>query len=73
MCNIEFKLNKETMDQKIVFIAGHARGGSTLLTMLLGQQRGFFAAGELKQFWQGGFIDNELCTCSGSFWWMEWC
>ena len=51
------------MDQKIVFIAGHTRGGSTLLTMLLGQQNGFFAGGELKRFWKGGYIENELCTC----------
>jgi len=51
------------MERKIIFIAGHNRGGSTLLTMLLGQQKGYFAAGELKRIWQGGFIDNELCTC----------
>lgn len=51
------------MERKIGFIAGHMRGGSTLLTLLLGQQEGFFPAGELHRFWNGGFLENELCTC----------
>lgn len=55
------------MDQKIVFIAGHTRGGSTLLSMLLGQQNDFFAAGELHRIWRAGFLNNELCTCGKPF------
>ncbi|OQY35931.1 MAG: hypothetical protein B6I38_00800 [Anaerolineaceae bacterium 4572_5.1] len=61
------ELSGETMTKKIVFIAGHMRGGSTLLSMLLGQQKGFFAAGELNRIWDGGFTNNELCTCGKPF------
>lgn len=55
------------MDNKVLFISGHNRGGSTLLTVLLGQQKDFFPAGELQRIWDGGFIDNELCTCGEPF------
>lgn len=47
---------------KTVYIAGWMRSGSTLLTRLLGAQRGAFAIGELRGFWRdtgrGG-----LCSC----------
>lgn len=55
------------MKKKIAFVAGHTRGGTTLLTLLLGQQKGFFPAGELKRIWQAGFVNNELCTCGVPF------
>lgn len=55
------------MKKKVAFIAGHMRGGSTLLSMLLGQQEGYFAAGELNRLWRGGFLNNELCTCGKPF------
>jgi hypothetical protein len=55
------------MSGKVAFIAGHKRGGSTLLTLLLGQQEGYFPAGELNRIWQGGFLHNELCTCGKPF------
>jgi hypothetical protein len=55
------------MKDKIAFIAGHTRGGSTLLSILLGQQADTFAAGELHRIWRAGFLDNELCTCGKPF------
>ena len=49
--------------QKIVMIAGSGRSGSTLLSQLLGEIDGWFAAGELKYLWDAGFGRNQHCAC----------
>ena len=54
-------------DVKVLYIAGVGRSGSTLLGNILGQQDGFFNAGELHWIWQRGFMDNELCGCDTPF------
>lgn len=52
---------------KVLYIAGVGRSGSTLIGNILGQQDGFFNAGELHWIWQRGFMDNELCGCNTPF------
>lgn len=52
---------------KVLFIAGPGRSGSTLLDMLLGQINGFYSTGELRFIWGRGFAQNELCGCRKPF------
>jgi hypothetical protein len=46
---------------KVVYLLGAARSGTSLLTSLLGEIPGFFAAAEMRLLW-GGF-DTRLCGC----------
>jgi hypothetical protein len=46
---------------KVVYILGSSRSGSTLLTSLLGEIGGFFAAAELSLIWQG--LEERTCGC----------
>lgn len=48
---------------KVLFVAGTARSGSTLLDRLLGEIPGFAAVGELRYLWQRGLVENRLCGC----------
>ena len=52
---------------KVIFIAGPGRSGSTLLDMLLGQINGFYSTGELRFIWSRGFGQNQLCGCGKPF------
>ena len=52
---------------KVLFIAGAGRSGSTLLDMLLGQINGFYSTGELRFVWGRGFAQNQLCGCGKPF------
>ena len=52
---------------KVLFIAGLGRSGSTLLDMLLGQIDGFCSTGELRFIWDRGFGQNQLCGCGKPF------
>lgn len=47
----------------VLYIAGWGRSGSTLLTAVLGQLRGCFAAGELRSLWGRGLVQRRLCSC----------
>ena len=46
-----------------VYIVGWGRSGSTLLTAVLGELDGAFAAGELRMLWGRGAIGRRLCGC----------
>jgi hypothetical protein len=48
---------------RVVFVAGWARSGSTLLGNLLGQVEGCFFAGELRFFAERAWRENRLCGC----------
>ena len=48
---------------RVLYLAGSGRSGSTLLTTILGQLAGFFAAGELRYLWQRGVLENRPCGC----------
>lgn len=45
----------------VVYIVGTPRSGSTLLTSLLGQRPGWFAAGEIRLMWKE--LDTRRCGC----------
>ena len=51
----------------VLFIAGWGRSGSTLLARLLGQVPGVFSAGELRDVWLRGAIEDRLCGCGETF------
>src|SRR6266511_818824 len=51
----------------VVFIAGYARCGSTLLERILGQIDGFKSFGELRHVWFRSFGENQLCGCGRPF------
>ncbi len=58
---------------KVLFAAGAARSGTTLLDRLLGEVPGFAAVGELRYLWERGLVEQRLCGCgvpvaSCSFW-----
>ncbi|MEV7226897.1 sulfotransferase [Polymorphospora sp. NPDC051019] len=52
---------------RVLYLAGSGRSGSTLLTTVLGQLDGCFAAGELRYLWQRGILDNRPCGCGAPF------
>src|SRR6056297_3206806 len=53
--------------QKVIFIGGCSRSGSTLLGRLLNQVDGFFHVGELHQIWKKCFGQNWSCECGELF------
>lgn len=48
---------------KLVYIAGYGRSGSTLLSIMLGQQREIFGAGEIITLARHVWENNEYCSC----------
>jgi hypothetical protein len=52
---------------KVLYIAGANRSGSTILHNILGQLDGFWAAGQVRDIWEQGFIKNRLCGCGIPF------
>ncbi len=53
--------------QKILFIGGLGRSGSTLIEKLLNEMQDAFAIGESVHLWERGVRDNELCGCGEAF------
>jgi hypothetical protein len=51
----------------VVFIAGWGRSGSTLLDRVLGRVDGVMPAGELRELWRRGLVENRLCGCGEQF------
>ncbi len=52
---------------KVAYIGGLGRSGSTLLDRMLGQLPGFHSAGEIRDLWQRGLVENRLCGCGLAF------
>lgn len=52
---------------RVLFVAGTGRSGSTLVTTILGQLPGVFAAGELRFLWQRGAVQDQRCGCGERF------
>lgn len=48
---------------EVLYITGWGRSGSTLLTALLADVPGVFAAGELRYIWERGYLERRLCGC----------
>ena len=51
------------MTQKVLYIGGFGRSGSTLVERILGQLPGFCSAGEIVFLWQRGLLERQLCGC----------
>lgn len=52
---------------KIVYIAGYQRSGSTILHNLLAQADGFVGIGEATNIWVGRFKNDGQCSCGSEF------
>ena len=48
-------------------IGGWGRCGSTLVDMMLGQLPGFVSAGEVRELWLRGILENRPCGCGVPF------
>src|SRR6266516_3342272 len=56
-----------TTAQRVVYIAGLGRSGSTLLERLLGELPGVCAVGEVVHMWRRSIVDDERCGCGEPF------
>lgn len=52
---------------RVLVIGGWGRCGSTLLDMMLGQVDGFVSAGEVRELWLRGCVENRPCGCGAAF------
>lgn len=55
------------MPERVLYIGGRHRSGSTLLDLMLGQAPSLFAAGELRWIWRKGLVENRRCGCGTPF------
>lgn len=53
--------------RRVLFIGGWGRSGSTLLDRILGQIEGMFSAGEIREIWERGCLQNRPCGCDEPF------
>jgi hypothetical protein len=62
--NEDSTLNRRDLNSErvtIVYLVGAARSGTSLLTSLLGELDGVFAAAEMRLLWRG--YDTRMCGC----------
>jgi hypothetical protein len=52
---------------RVLFIGGWGRCGSTLLDLMLGQIPGLVSAGEVREIWLRGCVENRPCGCGRPF------
>ncbi|HEY7717535.1 MAG TPA: sulfotransferase [Pedococcus sp.] len=52
---------------RVLYVAGSGRSGSTVMTTVLGQLPGMFAAGEVRYLWERGVQHDHLCGCGRPF------
>jgi hypothetical protein len=48
---------------RVLYILGHARSGSTILDILLGNHPQIVSTGELTHFYEHAFLDPQYCSC----------
>ena len=53
---------------KVLYLAGWGRSGSTLLSNILGEVKGFVSTGEIYYLWERGALENKVCGCGQPFW-----
>ncbi|HZE33974.1 MAG TPA: sulfotransferase [Actinoallomurus sp.] len=58
---------RSTSEIPVVFIAGHGRSGSTLVSRVLGHVPGLCSVGELRYLWEQGVRKNQRCGCGERF------
>jgi hypothetical protein len=49
--------------QKVLFIMGMTRSGSTVVDNVLGEVDGFFSGGEIRLIWKRGVLEHRGCGC----------
>jgi len=47
----------------VLYLAGAGRSGGTIVSSILGNQPGFFYAGELRDLWTSGLRHEKMCGC----------
>jgi hypothetical protein len=52
---------------RVLYVGGWGRSGSTLLDLMLGQAPGVLSAGEIREIWQSGLVENRPCGCERPF------
>jgi hypothetical protein len=52
---------------RVQYIGGWGRSGSTMLDLMLGQAPDVFSAGEVREIWESGLVENRLCGCEQPF------
>ena len=51
------------MLEKIIYVTGYGRSGSTLLDMMLGSDPDTFGAGEMSTICRHVWPNDEFCAC----------
>jgi len=52
---------------RVLVVGGWGRCGSTLLDMMLGEVDGFVSAGEVRELWLRGCVEDRPCGCGDAF------
>lgn len=52
---------------RVLYVGGAGRSGTTIVSTILGQSPGVFAAGELRYTWERGFDQDHRCGCGEPF------
>ncbi len=66
-CSLAAMAGKDAPGLSVLFIGGHSRSGSTLLSRLLGHRPSMVSVGELTFIGSRGHRDNQLCGCGTPF------
>ncbi len=53
--------------QKVIYIGGWGRSGSSLLANILGSSPKTTSVGELRYLWDRGIVENKRCGCGEDF------
>ena len=53
--------------QRVLYIGGWGRSGSTLLERMLAELPGFVCVGEVREIWQRSLMENRPCGCGAAF------
>ncbi len=59
--------HKESARLRVIYVAGVSHTGSTLLGHVLGELEETCYAGEIRNTWQRGILENRICTCNARF------
>jgi hypothetical protein len=57
----------ESAQVRVIYVAGVSHTGSTLLGHILGELGDTCYAGEIRNTWQRGILENRICTCNAHF------
>ena len=58
---------RESARVRVIYVAGVSHTGSTLLGHILGELEETCYAGEIRNKWQRGILENRICTCAARF------